>query len=540
MNAFIRFTLGLFSMSLLTGCGEHIDHSKIRSSGFVYCGESAPSTFNPQLVDNDITSDALGPQLYDTLLTIDPQTQLPVPSVASGWTVNASGTEYLFTLRPNVEFQTTAWFSPTRPLNADDVVFSFRRIIDPTSPFHKINQAQYPWFKGIDFQNLLVDVTAIDDLTVKFILSRPDNSFLSNIATSHAVILSLEYANQLMIDDEKEKLDTLPVGSGPFYLTEYHPRDLIRLKRHPHYWNGVAKLEQVVFDISQRGTGMLAKLLRNECDVLHAPISSQVPAIEQNQDIELTTTPAMNVAFIAVNTQHPALNDSRVRKALNFAINRQNILDSVYYGTGSIAFTVLPPTSWAYQQDAVQIRYDRNYAQALLREAGFEHGLELTMSVPVDPKAYNPSPRKTAELIQANLADIGVTLRLITEDRSERQELAERNNIDLFLSGWRGDTGDPDNFLRPLLSCDSNRAGLNVSMWCDSDFDFLLDLALEANKPRYRLNLYHQAQNILNQEFPVIPLAHGIQFTAYSKSLTGVRMSPFNVQPFNTVERVAE
>lgn len=88
---------------------------------------------------------------------------------------------------------------------------------------------------------------------------------------------------------------------------------------------------------------MLAKLLRNECDVLNAPISSQLPAIEKNPDIVLQTTPAMNVAFIAVNTQHPALNDNRVRKALNFAINRQNILDSVYYGTGSIAFTILPP-----------------------------------------------------------------------------------------------------------------------------------------------------------------------------------------------------
>ncbi|RNE68814.1 ABC transporter substrate-binding protein [Vibrio cholerae] len=540
MNALLRFTLGLCSMTLLAGCGENIDHSKIRSSGFVYCGESAPTTFNPQLADNDITSDALGPQIYNTLLTIDPETHLPVASLASSWTVNSTGLEYVFKLRPDVAFQTTPWFSPTRPLNADDVVFSFRRIIDPTNPYHKVGQTQYPWFKGIDFQNLLVDVSALDDLTVKFVLSRPDNSFLSNIATSHAVILSLEYANQLIIDDEKEKLDNLPLGTGPFYLAEYHPRDLIRLKRHPQYWEGAAKVEQVVFDISQRGTGMLAKLLRNECDVLNAPISSQLPAIEKNPDIVLQTTPVMNVAFIAVNTQHPALNDNRVRKALNFAINRQNILDSVYYGTGSIAFTILPPTSWAYQQDTAQIRYDRNYAQALLREAGFATGLELTMSVPVEPKAYNPSPRKTAELIQANLADIGVTLRLISEDRSERQELSIRNNIDLYLSGWTGDTGDPDNFLRPLLSCDSNRAGLNVSMWCDSDFDFLLDLALEANKPRYRLNLYHQAQNILNQEFPVIPLAHGIQFTAYSKSLTGIRISPFNVQPFNTVERVAE
>jgi len=540
MNAFIRFTLALCSTSLLAGCGENIDHRDIHSSGFVYCGESAPSTFNPQLVENDITSHALSPQLYDTLLTIDSDTHLPKASLAKQWTVNPSHTEYIFTLRPDVTFQTTAWFTPTRPLNADDVVFSFKRIIDPSHPYHTLDQVQYPWFQRIDFQDLLLDVIALDDLTVKFVLRHADNSFLSNIATTHAVILSQEYANQLLINDEKNQLDTQPVGSGPFYLAEYHARDLVRLKRHTGYWNGVAKLEQVVFDISQRSTGMLAKLLRNECDVLQAPISSHLPAIEKNQAITLTTTPAMNVAFIAVKTQHPALRDSRVRKALNFAINRQNILDSIYYGTGSIAFTILPPTSWAYQQDAVQIHYDRNYALALLREAGFATGLELTLLVPPTPKAYNPSPSKTAELIQANLADIGIKLRLINEERSEYQALSERPNIDLFLTGWTADNGDPDNFLRPLLSCDSNQAGLNVAMWCNDDFDELLDLAREANNPRYRLNLYHQAQHLLNQEFPVIPLTHGIPFIAYHQSLTGVHLSPFNVLPFNTVERVTE
>ena len=104
--------------------------------------------------------------------------------------------------------------------------------------------------------------------------------------------------------------------------------------------------------------------------------------------------PAMNISFVAVNTAHPALNLPDVRKALNYAINRQNILDSVYYGTGSQAYSVLPPSSWAYQKDTVQIRYDRQYASALLREAGYSQGLELTMAVPSQPRAYNPSPRK--------------------------------------------------------------------------------------------------------------------------------------------------
>ena len=164
--------------------------------------------------------------------------------------------------------------------------------------------------------------------------------------------------------------------------------------------------------------------------------------------------PAMNISFIAVNTTNPALNDARVRKALNYAINRQNILESVYYGTGSQAYSVLPPNSWAYLKDSVQIRYDRNYAIALLKEAGFSKGLELTMSVSLEPRAYNPSPRKTAELIQANFADIGIKLKLLTDDRFDRTNVANNQEVDLYLTGWIANTGDPDNFLRPLLSCD--------------------------------------------------------------------------------------
>ncbi|KJY83241.1 ABC transporter substrate-binding protein [Vibrio galatheae] len=538
MKAFIQFTLGLFSLGLLAGCGEEIDHEKIRQKGFVYCGQGGPESFNPQLVDSGITTETLSPQLFNTLLTLDSTTYQPVPSLATMWTVNSEGTEYLFTLRNDVQFQTTAWFTPSRPMNAEDVVFSFKRIIDSSHPFHYVGSGLYPWFSGIDFQNLVVDIEAISSHQVKFTLSRPDNSFLSNIATSHAVIHSKEYAGQLELKDEKSMLDSHPVGTGPFYLAEYQVNDLVRLKKNRRYWEAAPKMEQVVFDISQRGTGTLAKLLRNECDVLNSPLSSQLPIIKASSHVELTAKPAMNLSFIAVNTSHPALNDARVRKALNYAINRQNILDSVYYGTGSQAYSVLPPSSWAYQKDAIQIRYDRNYAIALLREAGYSSGLELTMSVPLEPRSFNPSPRKTAELIQANLADVNIKLNLLTEDRFDRSSLSSNAHIDLYLTGWIANTGDPDNFLRPLLSCDSKRVGLNVSSWCNSDFDFLLDLALEVDKPRYRQNLYKQAQNILNEEFPVIPLNHGMQLQAHHKSLRGFKNSPFNAQPFNTVERV--
>mgnify|MGYP001451751709 CR=1 FL=1 len=537
MKAFLQFTLSICSLGLLSGCGENLDQDKIRNQGFVFCGQGAPTSFNPQLVESGITSESLSPQIFDSLLILNPNSHEPMPSLAKSWTVNEERTEYVFQLRRDVAFQTTSWFSPSRYLNASDVVFSFNRIINKNSEFHHVSNASYPWFTGIEFAGLVKSVESIDEHLVKFTLNHADNTFLSNIATTYSVIHSKEYADKLAKEGNKKLIDQKPIGSGPFYLDEYQVGDLVRLKRHDNYWRGQPNVEQIVFDISSRGTGPLAKLLRNECDVLNSPVSSHIPIIKQHDELILEARSSMNVAFIAINTDHKALKDVRVRRALNLSINRKSILDSVYYGTGEQAYSLLPPNSWAYQKDAVQIRYDRNYALALLREAGYVKGLSLSMWVPLEPKAYNPSPRKTAELIQAAFADISVTLNLFTSDQFDRSELSKHKNIDLVLTGWNASTGDPDNFLRPLLSCNAEQSGLNVSMWCNPDFDFLLDLAKETNQTRYRMNLYKQAQNIMNEEVPVIPLAHGAQFQAYHKSLQGFNISPFSSQSFHNVER---
>lgn len=538
MKAFLQISFSLLGSLLLTACGEDIDHEKIRNQGFVYCGQGHPNTFNPQQADSGITGNALSRQIFNTLLTLEPETHKPISSLATSWDVNEEGTQYTFKLRNDVKFQTTSWFTPHRVMNATDVKFSFDRILNSANPFHYNSHGRYPFFEAIDFQSLIKEIEVLDPYLIRLTLTRPDNSFLPNISTPYAVIHSAEYARQLQLIDDKQNLDNRPIGTGPFYLDEYQVGDLIRLRKHTEYWQGEPKMEQVVFDISTRGTGTLAKLLRNECDVLSSPVSSQLPIILETPELVLNAKPAMNVAFIALNTSHPALNDQRVRKALNLAINRQVILDSVYYGTGSIAYTLLPPTSWAYQKDSIQIRYDKNYALALLREAGLTDGLELSMWVPLEPQAYNPSPRKTAELIQSSFADIGVKLNLFTDDRFARSDLSTLGNVDMVLTGWNANTGDPDNFLRPLLSCSAERAGLNVSMWCNSDFDFLLDLSRETNQPRYRSNLYRQAQNLLNEEMPVIPLAHGVQYQANHKSLIGFNMNPFNTSSFHNVERV--
>ncbi|WP_261874775.1 ABC transporter substrate-binding protein [Vibrio rarus] len=528
--------LGLCAL-IVSGCGEVAVSNQIKQDGFIFCGQGAPSSFNPQLVDNDLATDAVSPQIFNTLVHLSSQSLELEPMLATHWSVDKTGTRYQLTLRQNVSFQTTHWFTPTRPLNAQDVVFTFKRIIDSTHPFHYVGGGNYPWFDAIGFSHTLKDVKALDEHTVLFELYQPDNTFLSNLSTTYSSIHSAEYAAQLQAIDQKQRIDQYPVGTGPFYLDKFSINDFIRLRRNEHYWGTPAKMKQMVLDISSRGTGSLAKLLRGECDVLFSPRSSQIPTIQVHPDLELQAYPSMNVSFIALRTLNPALNDSRVRKALNLAINRNAVIDSVYYGYGTPAYSLLPPESWAYQQSSSQVRYDRNYARALLREAGYGNGLKLSLWVSLEPTAYNPSPRKVAELIQANFADIGVTLSIHHDERLSRTTFQSIKEADMILTGWSADTSDPDNVFRPLLSCGVGRTADNIASWCNSDFDSLIDLAKETTQKRYRVNLYHQVQHLLDEEVPILPIAHGMQFRVKHRSLKGFNTNPFNKLSFENVER---
>ncbi|MBE1274074.1 ABC transporter substrate-binding protein SapA [Enterovibrio baiacu] len=537
MRALSRLLVASVTILLLAGCEDPFSDNSVRNRGFIYCGPGQPNTFNPQLTDGGLTADALSSQIFDRLLQLDPKTYQPVPMLAQSWSVSPDGKEYTFSLRRSAKFQVTDWFIPHRGVNAEDVVFSFNRLIDPDHPFHEVSGGEYPWFDSMDFSGLVERVEALDDYTVKFTLSRPDVSFLSTLATTYAVVHSAEYAEKLRREDTLSRIDTHPVGSGAFYLDEYKPHQIIRLKRHWGYWNGAAPMEQVVYDVSIRGTGTLAKLVTRECDVLSSPIASQLSVIEKDPDFILSSQTGMNVAFLSLNTRHPALSELEVRQAISLAINREALIQSVYYGTGTPATGMLPPMSWAYNEKT-QTYFDPQLAIGLMAKAGYRHGFSVNLLVPLTPKPYNPSPRKTAELIQSNLKAIGITVKLIAQEDVNRKQLREDlDSLDMVLTGWIADNGDPDNFLRPLLTCNAKFTGWNLSNWCNRYFDRFLDAAIATDVRADRRDLYLQAQGILRERMPIIPLAHGVHYQARNATLQGITLSPFGDKSFANVSR---
>lgn len=519
---------------LLAGCQPQAKSAA--QAGLIYCSEGAPQTFNPQLTNLSTTLDAVSFPLYDRLLEVNPITLAIEPRLASHWQMSQDGLTYTFTLRKGVMFHHNAAFVPSRSLNADDVVFTFTRLIDTHSPYNPVSGGRYPYFHSLGLDRLITSVHRQGEQVV-FTLSRPNAAFLADLASAYAVILSAEYGEQLLRAGTPEQLDRQPIGTGPYRFKEYRDRQFIRYQRHDAYWKGPAHLEQLVFDITPRSAKRLAKLLTGECDVMGYPAASQVKVIQEHDDLALSVQSGMNVAFLALNTRQPPFNDVRVRQALAYAINRENLQQAVYFGTGEVARALLPSLSWGYDPATVLPSPDLVLARKLLAEAGLGQGFEMTLLLQSGTRPYNPDPRKSAQLIRNDLAAIGIRVKIQVQEWSVMQRTLEAGRYDAVLTGWQADNTDPDSFFRQLLGCHAIAAGSNVSRWCDPGFEQLLDDAVSSAQMGFRIRNYYYAQQMLTSQMPLIPLAHALQTQASRRDVQGLIMTPLGGTLFNGAYR---
>ncbi|HAY93518.1 ABC transporter substrate-binding protein [Shewanella sp.] len=525
MSVLIRrlcLTTAVSCMSwLLVACGP-----QRLPSGLVYCSEGNPESFNPQLVTSGTTIDATSHQIYSRLVDYDTQSGKLVPALATSWAMSDDGLSYRFTLRENVQFQHSKRFYPTRPFNADDVLFSFNRIIDTQHPYHFVSRTGYPFFQSIGFSQQVKGIEKINDHEVVFYLTRKDASFLSNLATDFAVILSNEYAQQQLALGHPENVDHFAIGTGPFTLVQYAKNEYIRYRRNPDFWGEPAKIDMLVFDITPKSTVRLAKLIAGDCSVSALPKAGELPVIKQHQELNIESQPGLNVAFWAFNTQKPPLDDVRVRRALAYAVDKQNILRAVYQNTAIEATGVLPPASWAYENNKGLVDYNPQKARDLLKEAGIKNLSIDIWAIPV-ARAYNPNSLKTAELIQSDLANIGVKVNIVSYDWSVFNQRLSRDDYDSVLIGWNADNSDPDNFFNPLLSCAAMQSNNNRSRWCNPEFDAILNSAREVSDQAERKVIYQQAEAFLAEQVPMLSLAHAKRVALTRSDIKDMQLTPF-------------
>lgn len=520
---------------LLYGC-NYSEEISSNNKSIVYCSEGVPESFNPQTVTSGVTIDVTSNQLYNRLITYDKDESIIIPALAKSWHVTEDGKKVTFYLRQDVHFHQTKDFTPSRKLNVDDVIFSFQRILDVNHPYYISAGGKFPFFQSVEFGDLIDHVEKINDYTVRFNLKRADSTILANLASDFAVILSKEYADNLAANNLHNNLDMNPVGTGPFKLMSYRPSAYIKYVPHENYWGEKSTLAQLIFDITPSSYTRLTKLLAKECDVISYPIAHE--KINDRPDLELEGKTSFNVGYLGFNTQKPPLDNKNVRKAIAHAINKQAILETVYFSQADDASTILPKPSWAHDSSIQAPEYSIEKAKALLAEAGLSNGFKMDLwAMPVQ-RPYNPDARTMAKLIQSNLAKVNIDVNIVRDyEWSKFLSLIAEGQHQSVLLGWSADHPDPDNFFTPLLSCTSILTGSNRTFWCNETFDSLLAQALLTADIKERKVIYKKALQILADEMPLMPIAHSKRYQARKKIVKGEILNAFGGIDFSNVSK---
>lgn len=528
-----KISFGMMAVSAIALMGA----APAMAKTFVYCSEASPEGFDPAPYTSGTTFDAAAHTVYNGLAEFKDGTTEVVPALAESWEISEDGLEYTFHLRKGVKWHSSDKFTPSREMNADDVVFSFDRQSNPENPWYQyIPGVSYEYFNSMDMTTLIKSVEKIDDHTVKFTLTRPEAPFLANIAMPFAYIISKEYTDTLETAGTKEELNNAPIGTGPFRFVAYQKDAVIRYEANADYWGDAPKIDNLVFAITPDASVRLQKLKAGECHLMPFPSPADLDSIRADDNLKMDELAGLNVGYLAYNTNTAPFDNVRVRQALNMAMNKESIIESVFEGNADPATNPIPPTMWSYNENIEDDAYDIEAAKKILEEEGVKDLKMKIWAMPVQ-RPYMPNARRTAEIMQADLAKVGVSAEIVSYEWGEYlAKSLERDRDGAVIMGWTGDNGDPDNFLSVLLSCEAAADGANRAFWCNEEFSEKLRVAKASSDIAERTKLYEEAQVIFKQEAPWYTIAHSTQYVPMSKKVSGFTMSPLGDFAFGTVD----
>ena len=509
----------------------------VQAKSLVYCSEGSPENFTPAMNTTGTSLDAARP-VYNKLVQFTPGSTAVEPGLAESYEISGDGLVITFHLRKGVKFHSGVnGFTPTRDLTAEDVIFSFERQWKPDHPYAKVSGGAYDYFNDMSMPDLLKTIEkGADDLTVVMTLTKPNAPILANLAMDFATIQSAEYAKFLMDKGTPEQFDQIPVGTGSFQFVDYQKDAVIRFKAFDG-WAGKPKVDDLIYAITPDPTARYAKIKANECQIMIAPNPADLADMDSNPDIQLLQQAGLNIGYMAMNAQKAPFDNVEVRKAIAMAIDRDAILKEVYQGAGQKAKNPIPPTMWSYDDSTVDIEYNPDKAKEMLKAAGIEKLDTDLWWMPVQ-RPYNPNAKRMGEMVQADLAKVGINATLVSYEWGEYRKRMQAGEHQMGFLGWTGDNGDPDNFLAVLLGCDKNGKpnANNIPKWCDAKFQEDITKAAEISDQAQRTALYQDAQKIVAAQVPWLNIAHSTVFEPVRKEVSGYKVSPLGAHEFQNVD----
>ncbi len=433
-------------------------------------------------------------QVLETLVDFDNEQNM-VPKLAESWTVSDDGLTYTFNLRSDVQF------SNGRGFTADDVKYTYDRLLDPDTA------SGNAWRLGA-----IDSIEVVDDYTVVFNLNTVNTGFLGKLASGSPVgIIARESV-------EDGTIDTAPVGTGPFKITDYQPGTVVMLERNEFYWGTDANgtqlpyLDALELRIIPDDSVKRSALVSGDVDWTITVPPQALAELDARDDVVVDRSAAPAYWYIGVNTERAPLDDVRVRQAISYAIDRGQITEAATFGTGVPTQDPIPSVSaWAF--DYAPYEQNLAQAQALLEEAGVADGFDMLIMPTTE---YEESIR-AAQVIQAQLAPLGINVTLDTREWADWLDTQGQGNYDTFVCSWNV-LLDPDDFFYA-----QHKTGevFNFTGYTNPTVDDLLDRGRQETEFADRYAIYEQINREIVNDAVYIYLYNPGNIQAYAANVNG-------------------
>jgi len=507
---------------------------------------------DPVVLDGALVSDGESlraiDQIYESLVSLVPGTTELEPGLAESWELSEDGLEYTFTLRDGVTFH------DGEPFNAEAVCYNFDRWYNFTGPLQNPSAsyywqtvfggfAEYDPESGAPEDSFFESCEAPDEGTAVIRLTTPSSAILGALSLSNFSIASPaaleEYgANDGTVDEEGVFQPTgtfgteHPIGTGPFKFESWERGTRLTLVRNDEYWGEPAQLDSLVFTPIPDNAARLQALQSGDIQGYDLVEPQDVPTIEGDSGLQVLDRPAFNVGYVGINQAIPPMDQLEVRQAIAHGLNRQEVVDSFYGGRGVVATQFMPPEVVGYADDVTTYEYDPELSKQLLQDAGLTLPVEIEFWYPSDvSRPYMPDPKRNFEAFAASLDGAGFKVVPKTAPWSpDYLGNVDEGNAQVYLLGWTGDFGDPDNFVGTFFQTAQPAWGFENQ----DIFDILNEAETETDLDA-RIGLYEEANRMIMDFLPGVPYVNTSPALAFRADVQGYVPSPVSLESFAPV-----
>ncbi len=503
MKKLLTLSLILCLAFTIAGCGGDDKADGEMKDTLTWVQAADVTSLDPH-VGKETPAVAVTSQIFDTLLIMDENNE-PSPCLAESYE-QIDETTWKFKLREDVKFH------DGEPMTAEDVVFS-------------INRA-----KNSNYVSYVVDaiseITADGDYEVTIKTKEPYSPLLASLTVPFTAIVPKH-----VVEADEEAFQLNPVGTGAYKFTEWKQGEYVKMEANADYWQGAPKTQNLVMKVVPEAAQRVIAIETGEADLAYGVSANDAKRVEEDENLQLFRGASQSVTYLTVNGNNDKFSDPKVRQAIRYAIDKNTIVETMLYGSGEAADSVIPPNAFGFSENVVKYEFDLEKAKQLMKESKYPNGFDCTLSV-TDDSLKN----EICQVIQSQLKEIGINCSIQTREYGTWIDELGTGSHELSLSGWVCVTGDADYTYYSLFHSTQTGYPGNDAFLKDAEVDKLIEAGRKTADPEKRQEYYDQLETLLGDVCPYVPLYYDSVNVGATQNVKNFTVDPNGYHRLRNVE----